>query len=571
MEQTMQKMDADFKRFITEVDGKLSSLLEDVANLADGVKDVTELQNEISVLKKALSNESLTVPKVKVPEPKAFHGVRNAKELENFLWDMEQYFIAAHIPIHEQVSITSMYLAGDAKLWWRTRTQDDMNVGRPRIEEWNNLKKELKVQFLPCNAAWIARESLKKLRHTSSVHEYVKEFSSLMLDISNMSEEDNLFNFMSGLQPWAQTELRRQGVKDLPSAMAAADSLVDLNLDHHPATNNGKDATSKGSKKFEAKEKGKANSSKNQSQDRNKWSSGCFICAGPHLARHCPKNEQLNALVAEESSSDAAEKALLSPMQLLNALTIVESKKESMYMPIKVDGEEVLGTLDSGATINFVDVEVARELGLEMSQNSSMVKAVDSEAKSVEGTTTVCMKIAVWEGEYSLLAAALDDYDLILNMEFFRMAKVGTVSYLGGIFFVNEKFPCFVEAKDADQLLYRMENQLVRDARQSKARVKKGETRPDATLMEIKPEKILIVPENVVLPLSYVKDYKMKLEASARRPHAQAFHGAVPLEKAKQRRHYGVLQEAGPRRLSKVRYGAELLQMKQQGLSDHDN
>ena len=32
--------------------------------------------------------------KMKVPEPKAFNGARNAKELGNFLWDMEQYFRA---------------------------------------------------------------------------------------------------------------------------------------------------------------------------------------------------------------------------------------------------------------------------------------------------------------------------------------------------------------------------------------------------------------------------------------------------------------------------------------------
>jgi hypothetical protein len=43
-----------------------------------------------------------------------------------------------------------------------------------------------------------------------------------------MSEEDRLFNFMSGLQTWAQAELRRQNVKDLSSAIAAADSLIDF-------------------------------------------------------------------------------------------------------------------------------------------------------------------------------------------------------------------------------------------------------------------------------------------------------------------------------------------------------
>ena len=60
--------------------------------------------------------------------------------------------------------------------------------------------------------------------------DYVKEFSSLMLDIKNMFEENKLLNFVSGLQAWAQTKLRRHGVKDLPAAMATADCLVDYKL-----------------------------------------------------------------------------------------------------------------------------------------------------------------------------------------------------------------------------------------------------------------------------------------------------------------------------------------------------
>ena len=45
-----------------------------------------------------------------------------------------------------------------------------------------------------------------------------------------MSEEDKLFNFMVGLQNWAQLELCCFGVKDLSSAIAAADGLLDYKL-----------------------------------------------------------------------------------------------------------------------------------------------------------------------------------------------------------------------------------------------------------------------------------------------------------------------------------------------------
>ncbi|KAL0336612.1 UNVERIFIED_CONTAM: hypothetical protein Sradi_4873100 [Sesamum radiatum] len=146
--------------------------------------------------------------RVKVLDPKPFGGACSAKEQENFLWDMETYFQAARIPEAKKVSITNMYLTGDAKLWWRTRLSDDASANRDKIETWDVLKKELKDQFLPCNTSWLARESLRKLKHAGTVRDYVKEFSSLMLDVRDMPEEDKLFNFLSGLQTWAQTELR---------------------------------------------------------------------------------------------------------------------------------------------------------------------------------------------------------------------------------------------------------------------------------------------------------------------------------------------------------------------------
>lgn len=45
----------------------------------------------------------------------------------------------------------NIYLSDDAKLWWRTKLQDDENANKPKIEMCDQLKKELKHQFLPCN------------------------------------------------------------------------------------------------------------------------------------------------------------------------------------------------------------------------------------------------------------------------------------------------------------------------------------------------------------------------------------------------------------------------------------
>ena len=210
---------------------------------------------------------------------------------------MEQYFSVAKVDLGEQVDITAMYLIGDAKLWWRTRIKDDLNAGRPKIDTWDRLKLELKEQFLPNNTSWLARDDLKRLKQDKSVREYVKDYSSLILDIENMSEEDKLFNFLSGLQPWAQAELRRQKVNDLSSVIAVADGLVDFKS----VTRDGSVAApsktkvrdrrdEKKKKKFggggfkSANERGKGKQSDSAAKD-SKPNSGCFIYGGPHYAR----------------------------------------------------------------------------------------------------------------------------------------------------------------------------------------------------------------------------------------------------------------------------------------------
>lgn len=65
------------------------------------------------------------------------------------LWDMEQYFKAVRAPFDDQVTMATIYLSGDAKLWWRTRYEDVLE-GRCEINAWEELKRELKERSSSC-------------------------------------------------------------------------------------------------------------------------------------------------------------------------------------------------------------------------------------------------------------------------------------------------------------------------------------------------------------------------------------------------------------------------------------
>lgn len=147
--------------------------------------------------------------------------------------------------------------------------------------------------------------------------DYVKEFSSLMLDIKNMSE-DKLFNFISGLQSWAQLELRRLGVKDLAATVAATDGLLDYKLSKDSVLEtskskkkgrekNGEKKASFKKGKDKSKYKQKGESSSHSQNDGGKSNKRCFICDGPHRAKDCPKQKKLNVIVAEDDWGDTGD------------------------------------------------------------------------------------------------------------------------------------------------------------------------------------------------------------------------------------------------------------------------
>ena len=139
-----------------------------------------------------------TAPRLEVPKPHMFSGKRDAKELDNFLWCIERYFDAIALTNKAtKVRTTTLYLTDTTTLSW-CRRFDDMEI-----------KREIKRQFYPEDVAYLARKNMRRLKHTSLIGDYVKEFSLLMLEIPNMTEKELLFNFMDNLQGWTEQELRR--------------------------------------------------------------------------------------------------------------------------------------------------------------------------------------------------------------------------------------------------------------------------------------------------------------------------------------------------------------------------
>jgi len=240
MEERVSELDSAQKTLLEMING----MSEDFRVTLDVVRnEIADVNARLSLTMRAMANQApaggaISVSKVKVPEPKPFCGARDAKALENYIFDLEQYFKATNTVAEEaKVTLATMHLSEDAKLWWRSRYVD-IQEGRCTVDTWDALKRDLRSQFIPENVEILARRKLRELRHTGEIREYVKQFAGLMLDIQDMSEKDKVFYFVEGLKPWARAKLYEQRVQDLTSAYAAAERLFDLTSDSQDARRN---------------------------------------------------------------------------------------------------------------------------------------------------------------------------------------------------------------------------------------------------------------------------------------------------------------------------------------------
>ncbi|XP_020080336.1 uncharacterized protein LOC109704005 [Ananas comosus] len=413
----------------TEMADSFNYFIEDRKNLIEElvaqVDEAEDLKTRVTILEKAVARghepQRESASKVCVPEPQNFRGTHDEKEIDNFLWHMEHYFKALRLNDKaEKVQAASMYLADDAMLWWRRRFVE-AEKGQCNLKTWEDFVRELKAQFYPEHVEYLARKKLRRLKHTGTLKEYVKEYSKLMMSITSMAEEDRLFFFLDGLQPWANKELVGRDVKDVASAIALEKKL--------PEYERADSTRSKAPKASKAKGGGDRRDQKDR-KGRER---------GP-----VPPQKKLMCYVYEPTKRGT--------LRLVNAVQGLASSskplnKELPYIDVTFNGRATRALVDTGATHNFVALVEAKRIGLPREKNASRIKAVNSEAQAVAGVTKgVAIAVGPWIGTANFTAAPIDDFQVILGMDFLASSNAVPMPHLGALSIMDEEAPCMPSA-----------------------------------------------------------------------------------------------------------------------------
>ncbi|MBA0575492.1 hypothetical protein Golob_027465, partial [Gossypium lobatum] len=194
----MEELREDSKEFLMDTlrstSDKLTVREEALEALVTAMKEeIAELKGELTIYKAVLGSGMLASgPKqhnMDVPKPEKFKGARFAREVDNFLWELEQYFRATSIEDDAtKVNTASIYFIDVAFLWWRCRSTDE-KCGGTAIGTWED---------------------------------------ELMLQISDLNNKEAFYWFEDGLKMWAKQELRLLGITDLTIAMAEEKNFYDV-------------------------------------------------------------------------------------------------------------------------------------------------------------------------------------------------------------------------------------------------------------------------------------------------------------------------------------------------------
>ena len=264
--------------------------------------------------------------RTEAPKPRTFNGARNAREIDNWLYQVERYFDAAFL-LDEASKLRTipLYLGDVPTLWWRRVTEDIARGRRAAIITWQGFKDELKRQFYPESATDEARAKLRHLKQGGTIREYVKEFTELLLEIPDISDSDVLFSFTDGLQGWVKLELEQRGIQNLADNIPVAESLIKFKRESRKEKSNKKvdDIIGEG---VERDNKGKEPGKGSKGMGGQKRPLECFICDGPHMARECPSRGKLAAMLIQGDTAEVDRQQNMSAMRLLGA---VDAKAEA--------------------------------------------------------------------------------------------------------------------------------------------------------------------------------------------------------------------------------------------------
>ena len=123
-----------------------------------------------------------------------------------------------------------------------------------------------------------------------------------------------------------------------------------------------------------------------------------------------------------------------------------------MYVLVQVSGAVVRVMVDTGATESCFLSSVTVAVGLTLEPCASVVVPLNGEDHRVDGMArAVPFRIGDWTGHCDFMVTYMQDFELVLGMDFLMEANVGILPYLGSLTFLEFGTPYVVKTMPIEE------------------------------------------------------------------------------------------------------------------------
>lgn len=181
--------------------------LDEISKLIQTGLDAFKKANEL--LKKSAENE-------RKPSIPYFNG-KGSENIDSWLAEVEK--AVENYDEKEKIELAVRHLKDQA-----LQTFDGMNKSNHLT--WQEFKKGMQLKHRPANYQAKLRSKLETIKETGGrLDEYANDFRSIITDIENMSEQDKIYRFLSGLDERMRMKLESKVFESLDEAMRCAQEM----------------------------------------------------------------------------------------------------------------------------------------------------------------------------------------------------------------------------------------------------------------------------------------------------------------------------------------------------------
>ncbi|KAG6515906.1 hypothetical protein ZIOFF_026344 [Zingiber officinale] len=185
---------------------------------------------------------------------------------------------------------------------------------------------------------------------------------------------------------------------------------------------------------------------------------------------------------------------------------MVRAHSQLLHIFVMLNGKSAYAMVDTGATHTFISAKLVQDYGLSISKYPKYIKSVNAKAQAVVGMAyNVPLTVGTQVGKANMMVIPLEDFQIILGMDFLRKTKTVPMPHLDGVMVMQESNPCFVSAVHPYGKGQNKGKTNIISAISLEKGMRRGETTYLAALIDAKPN------QNVELPIG-VQDILSKFE-----------------------------------------------------------